>query len=263
MDGRAADPGGFRHSWARLQGYYQRRAASLLFRRPFVIDTRRPVISFTFDDFPQSALSVGGAILNSFGVAGTYYASLGLMGQETPSGRIFVSADLKAALEQGHELGCHTFSHCHSWNTATGLFEHSISENRAALATLLPGVRFSTLSYPISPPRPLTKWRVAKSFLCSRGGGQTFNVGTTDLNQLSAYFLEKSRDGIQTLKDLIDRNGRARGWLIFATHDISERPTPFGCTPQLFEEVVRYAVSSGARVLPVVSALKVLRPSTD
>jgi peptidoglycan/xylan/chitin deacetylase (PgdA/CDA1 family) len=256
---RPVDSSVLSHSWARLQGYYRRRAASLLFRRPFVINTQRPVISFTFDDFPQSALSVGGTILNRFGLAATYYASLGLMGSEAPTGRIFVPADLRQILEQGHELGCHTFSHCHSWDAATSAFENSIIENRMALGNLIPGVEFRTFSYPISPPRPLTKSRVAELFLCSRCGGQTLNVGMTDLNQLAAYFLEKSRHDVQTVKDLIDRNRQLRGWLIFATHDISDHPTPFGCTPAFFEDVVQYAVSSGASILPVVKALEVLR----
>ena len=249
-------------SVARLQGYYQRRSAGLLFRRPFVVDARQPIISFTFDDFPRSALLSGGAILNSFGVAGTYYASLGLMGQDTATGRIFAPSDLKAAVEQGHELGCHTFSHCDSWQTPTKVFERSIVENCAALSEALPGAQFKTFSYPISLPKPLTKSRVARRFLCCRAGGQTYNSGTTDLNQLSAYFLEKSRDDIRAVRDVIDRNCRARGWLILATHDISEGPTRFGCTPNFFGDVVAYAIGSGARVLPVVRALNELRAAT-
>ncbi len=204
---------------------------------------------------------MGGAILNCFGLAGTYYASFGLMGKEEPTGQIFQLADLTLMAEQGHELGCHTFSHCHSWDTAAAAFEHSIIENRRALQRLIPGTEFRTLSYPIGPPRPLTKSRIANYFLCCRGGGQTLNVGTADLNYLAAYFLEKSRNSIQTVKDLIDRNRQVRGWLILATHDISDHPSPFGCTPGLFEDVVRYAVTSGACILPVVKALDALRLS--
>jgi glycosyltransferase involved in cell wall biosynthesis len=244
--------------WSRSVGYYQRRSASLVFRKPFLISSQRPLISFTFDDFPRSALLVGGAILSRFGLAGTYYASLGLVGQETASGQIFSSDDLPKLFEQGHELGCHTFSHCDSWGTDVGTFEKSIIENRAALSEFFPGAEFESFAYPISLPRPLTKARIADYFLSCRGGGQTFNVGEVDLNQLSAYFLEKSRGAFQVIKDLIDRNRKACGWLIFATHDISDNPTPYGCTPEFFESVVQYAVSSGANVLPVVQALEVL-----
>lgn len=247
-----------RNPWLRLQRYYRRRAASLSFRRPFLINSQEPLVSFTFDDFPRSALLAGGSILNRFGLAGTYYASLGLMGKKSPSGQIFVERDLRTLLDQGHELGCHTFSHCDAWDTGTAAFESSILENRATLSRLLPGAEFKSFSYPISLPRPLTKAMVANYFVCCRGGGQTFNARKADLNQLAAYFLEKSRHNLQAVKDLIDRNRQVRGWLVFATHDISDDPTPFGCTPEFFEQVVQYAVGSGARILPVAKALEVL-----
>lgn len=249
--------------WGRVISYYRRRSAGFLFRRPFLINTRVPFISFTFDDFPRSALHTGGAILKRFGLAGTYYASFGLMGKQAPTGTMFLREDLNTLLEQGHELGCHTFSHCDSWETKPHVFEDSIIQNRLALTGLFPGASFRTFSYPISPPRHLTKVKVAHHFQCCRGGSQTLNIGTVDLNQLSAYFLEKSRDRIQSVKDLIDHNRQVRGWLIFATHDISERPTPYGCTPEFFEEVVQYAVSSGACILPVARALEALRSSRN
>jgi peptidoglycan/xylan/chitin deacetylase (PgdA/CDA1 family) len=251
----------FWQSCLKLQSYYRRKSASVVYRRPFVISPQRPLISFSFDDFPRSALLAGGAILNRLGLAGTYYASLGLLGREEPSGQMFVSGDIPTLLEQGHELGCHTFSHCDSWETETKTFEDSIIENRAALTRLFPSAEFKSFSYPISLPRPRTKAKVAEYFLCCRGGGQTLNVGRTDLNQLSAYFLEKSRHNIQTIKDLIDHNRQVRGWLIFATHDISDHPSPFGCTPEFFADVVQHAVSSGARILPVVRALESMHVS--
>ncbi len=247
-----------RNPFSRLHGYYQRRIARLLFKRPLLINSQRPLISFTFDDFPRSALLVGGAILNRFNLAGTYYASLGLAGQQTVSGQTFFWNDLETLFKQGHELGCHTFSHCNSWETATGTFEESVIENRAALRRSFPDAEFKSFAYPISLPRPLTKARVADYFLSCRGGGQTFNVGEIDLNQLSAYFLEKSHGDFTPIKNIIDRNRLACGWLIFATHDISENPTAFGCTPEFFERVVEYAVNSGANILPVARAMEVL-----
>jgi peptidoglycan/xylan/chitin deacetylase (PgdA/CDA1 family) len=247
-----------RFPWSRLNAYYKRNAARLVFRRPLAIRTQVPLISFTFDDFPRSALVAGGAILNRYGLSGTYYASLGLLGKDSPSGPICVPGDLRELRERGHELGCHTFSHCHSWDTEKSAFETSLIQNRAALSELLPGAEFTSFSYPISEPRPLTKRRVAEYFLSCRAGGQRFNTGTVDLNLLAAYFLEKSRDRVQAVKNLIDDNRAVRGWLIFATHDVSESPSRFGCTPGFFEDIVQYAASSGARILPVVNALEVL-----
>jgi peptidoglycan/xylan/chitin deacetylase (PgdA/CDA1 family) len=247
--------------WRRLGGYVERNSARGLFRKRLSIRTEQPLISFTFDDFPRSAFVAGGAILTRFGLSGTYYTSLGLLGKDSPSGQISTLDDLRRASEQGHELGCHTFSHCHSWRTRTDAFESSIIQNRAALGELVAGVQFESFSYPISEPRPMTKRAVSKHFLCCRAGGQTLNAGTADLNQLAAYFLERAKGDIQAVKDLIDMNREVRGWIIFATHDVTPHPSPYGCTPEFFGEVVQYAVESGARVLPVVKALEAIRGS--
>jgi peptidoglycan/xylan/chitin deacetylase (PgdA/CDA1 family) len=239
----------------RIHGLYQRHAARALNTRPLTLDLHTPIVSFTFDDFPRSALWTGGAILEQFGLRGSYYASFGLMGRDAPTGPIFLREDLPVLVERGHELGCHTFDHCHSWNTTAPAFERSIIANKAALEEIMPGATFRTFSYPISPPRPQTKLVVGSRFACARAGGQTFNAGTTDLNYVSAFFLEKARDRQDAVRHLIDANAARRAWLVLATHDVSRTPTAFGCTPRFFEDVVRCAVDSGARILPVAEAL--------
>jgi peptidoglycan/xylan/chitin deacetylase (PgdA/CDA1 family) len=246
-------------AWQRALGLYQRKTATLLFRRPLLVRTDRPLVSFTFDDFPRSALHTGGEILNRFHAVGTYYACIGMMGATTATGQQFVIDDLPLLLGKGHELGCHTYAHCHSWDTDPPAFEEAVVKNRSALQQVVPNLRFRTFSYPISPPRPLTKARMARYFSACRGGGQTLNVGITDLNYLRAFFLEKSSDNLQAIRDLIDHNRQVRGWLIFATHDVADAPTPYGVIPEFFESVVRYAVDSGACILPVAEAVEALQ----
>ena len=223
------------------------------------IHTKVPIISFTFDDFPRSALLTGGAILNRYGLAGSYYASLGLMGMQAPTGNMFLAEDLKLLREQGHELGCHTFSHCDASKTATRPFENSILENCRALSSISPGSTFRTFAYPIGWPRIRTKQKIAQYFTCCRGGGQTFNAGIADLNCLSAFFLEKSRDEPEVIRSLIEQTRKAKGWLIFATHDVSDTPTPWGCAPGFFEDIVVASLNSGARIVPVLQAWEALR----
>jgi len=218
----------------------------------------QPLISFTFDDFPRAALFTAGRLLESHGVRGTYYVSLGLAGQVAASGEMFHEGDISLLLEQGHELGCHTFSHCHAGETASALFEHSILENARALQTLAPGSEFKTHSYPIGNPRPETKRRAAQHFEACRGGGQTYNHGTIDLNLVSAFFLEQSRDNPSAIYRMVDATCRAGGWLVFSTHDVCDDPTRYGCRPSFFEAVVRYSINSGAMVLPMSQALKLV-----
>lgn len=229
-----------------------------LCKRTFSVRPPTPIISFTFDDFPRSALQTGGSILRSHDLIGTYYASLGLIGKEIETGTMLTEDDLILLIQQGHELGCHTFGHCDAWKTAPKKFEEAIQENQKALARLAPGASFKSLSYPIGVPRPDTKRISSKYFACCRGGGQTFNLGTVDLNYLAAYFLEQSRDDPDAIKRMIDDTCRASGWLIFATHDISEQPTRWGCSPKLFERIVEHSKHSGARILPVFQAYQSL-----
>jgi peptidoglycan/xylan/chitin deacetylase (PgdA/CDA1 family) len=218
---------------------------------------RSPIISFTFDDFPRSAYYAGGAILKTHGFRGTYYAALGLLGTLEPVGEIFSREDLVQLAVDGHELGCHTFGHCHAWNTTPGAFEMSIIDNARRLRELLPETSFKTFAYPLAGPRPSTKRRAARHFCCCRAGGQTYNAGVVDRGLLSAYFLEQAKDA-DSVKRMIDRNAAARGWLIFATHDVCDAASPWGCKPGFFEDVVRYASRSGNTVLPVCEAWDVV-----
>jgi peptidoglycan/xylan/chitin deacetylase (PgdA/CDA1 family) len=246
----------------RARSRFRREIASRLARRPLRMRNVEPIVSFTFDDFPRSALLHGGTILREYGMTGTFFASFGLMGRTEPTGEIFSSDDLPEFVRQQHELGCHTFDHCHSWDTPPSVFEESVMRNRRALTRYLPTRTFRTFSYPISGPRFEIKRRLAKHFACCRGGGQSFNAVTADLNHLMAFFIEQSRDNFEAIEQLIEENARRKGWLIFATHDVSNSPTQFGCTPKLFEKIVHCSMQSGAKTLSVSEALQVIDPAS-
>lgn len=224
-------------------------------RRLVEIKSTVPIISFSFDDAPRTAFVNGGEILEAHGARGTFFVSLGMLESDSPSGIIASPDDLHRAVKRGHELGCHTFNHKDPWKTKTDIFEQSVLHNRQALSRLFPNTLFSTFAYPLCGPNPTIKSRMGKLFQCCRGGGQMFNVGKADLNLLMAFFLDlRNNDTIDTVKNLIDRNSEYRGWLIFATHDVDDNPSPYGCTKGFFEEVVAYSAHSGARLLTVGKA---------
>lgn len=253
-----------RSAWSeRIEGRFRRCASQFFGRRPQKLEIPAPLVSFTFDDFPKSALSVAGAILREHGAVGTYYASLGLMGKTTPTGQMFEQRDLEVALEQGHELGCHTMDHFPAWSTRPDLFERSVEANSRTLAKICPPARFRSLSYPIEEPRPQTKRRMARHFDCCRAGGQTFNNKWIDRNALRAYFLDhRNRHNLAAVRDIIFANQRSRGWLIFATHDICNEPTAYGWTESSFREIVACCASSGARIVPVSVASNMIANGT-
>lgn len=249
--------------WARAKGRARNTMAHVLERRMVSIAPAQPIVSFTFDDFPRSALHVGGTILRQYGAWGTYYASLGLMGGTAPTGEIFTRDDLEQLLVDGHELGSHTFDHCDPWTTAPRAFEASIESNRVALLALYPGLEMRSFSYPYSVPSPRNKRRAGKHFAGCRDHGQKNNAGRVDLNLLDSHFLEMKLGGPEAALQAIEENRQACGWLIFSTHDLCEQPTTWGWRPDYFEQVVCCAAESGARLLTVAQALDALQSEAN
>lgn len=230
-----------------------------LVRRNFRLACGVAYVSFTFDDYPRTALTEGGRILVEHGVRGTYFVSLGLLGTESVSGPIAGWTDLAATVEQGHELGCHTFDHVDGSTVSAAEFARSIETNRIALEHSVLGTQFRSFAYPLNGPALSTKKVAGRRFVACRGGGQRFNRGVIDLNLLQAYFLDsRSRSRGDEVSALIAANAESRGWLIFATHDVSDTPSRYGCDTASFEKTVRLAVASGARVLPVAQVCREL-----
>ena len=182
-------------------------------------------MSFTFDDFPRSALVIGGSILKESGHSATYYTSFGLMGRHDVGGKLFLPEDIDRVLEEDHELGCHTFAHTNPLRTTVEEYEASILKNRTAFARYCPGRRLKSFAYPYGALSLQVKKRVSAHFTSCRGGGQVPNVGRADLNHLRAFFLEQCGDRPQLARAAVDENCRKRGWLIFATHDVGNSPS--------------------------------------
>jgi peptidoglycan/xylan/chitin deacetylase (PgdA/CDA1 family) len=249
---------------SRVAGKYRRTLANRLYRRRIAIKTSVPIISFTFDDAPTTAFTTGGEILTSFGAKATFYVSLGLLGSQIDVGTIASPDHLLQAVEEGNEIGCHTFDHLDTWQTTTEEFIGSVVKNRQALGRVLPGTEFKTFAYPINEPRPAVKSRLEKYFMCCRGGGQVPNIGIADLNLLRGYFLDRRKGiDINDVRMVIDYNASCKGWLIFATHDVTNNPSPYGCTIKLLRDVVEYSARSGALLLPVREACEKLQTSNS
>ncbi len=242
---------------SRISNHFRNSISRIFSQRPYMWNADHAYISFTFDDFPCSAYDNGGHILQKYSLRGSYYVSLGLMNKRSPVGSLFRMEHLIMLLKEGHELGCHTYDHIDAWKGNSEAFEQSLINNRKALRTIVGGDNFASMSYPKAQPHPRNKFVAGKHFNCCRGGGQTFNYGMIDLNLLYSCFIDTiNRETEHSLKRMIEQNAIRKGWLIFSTHDISENPSRFGCTPQLFENIVRHAVFSGSIILPVCEVYK-------
>jgi peptidoglycan/xylan/chitin deacetylase (PgdA/CDA1 family) len=235
------------------------RIAQAFHKKVFVVPGSKPIISFTFDDFPRSAYLVGGKLLDSYGIRGTYYLAMGLMNTQTKVGPQFTTKDLKCLVGDGHELGCHTFGHLDAFITPVARYKQSMCKNLESLQRLLPHVELETFSYPFGRITLSAKKVAGQRFACCRSIIPGINSGVIDLSMLSTISLYSRHMRLDQIRDLIWENSHVKGWLIFYTHDVCENPSAFGCTPEYLKEVVKWSVESGAEVLPVRAALEVLR----
>lgn len=241
----------------RLIGRIRRTLASLFFGNRVELRTAKPIVSFSFDDAPRSSLTVGADLLKAYGVSGTFFVSLGLLGCEGPGGTIAYLEDILRAARGGHELGCHTYDHLDAWSTAASEFRASILRNRQGVRALLPEVEFRSFAYPINDPSPMNKRCAGALFQSCRGGGQRTNCGRIDLNLLQAYFLDgRNRHDLRSIRSVIDRNAESGGWLIFATHDVAANPSGYGCTPEQLETLIDYSLASGAEILSIATGVE-------
>ena len=146
-------------------------AARILFKRQLVVRTPVPLISFTFDDFPRSAFLEAGSILSRHGARGTYYASLGLMGKQSPMGTMYETGDLKELHDWGTSSDATLSGTAIPGIRLPTYTRQAIVENQKALTELLPGIKFQTFAYPYSAPAVAVKRVAGRHFLCCRGGG--------------------------------------------------------------------------------------------
>ncbi len=223
-------------------------------RRELPLGERGPIVSFTFDDFPRSALAVGGAILKSHGVRGTFYAAAGLMGQVDALGRQYREEDLYELLRDGHELGSHTFGHVSCRRLPLERFEADVIKGKEAVERVAGHGKPHHFAYPYGHATLRAKGRVGALVSSCRGVIPGVNESPVDLNLLRANALYSGSRALAAVDHLLRENEERKGWLIFYTHDVAEAPSAFGCRPGEFERVVKLAVSSRAAVLPVGEA---------
>ncbi len=229
--------------------------------RPLPLGDHGPVVSFCFDDFPRSAYSAGGAILKSFGARGTYYAALGLMNSTTALGDQLTRADIDCLLRDGHELGCHTFHHSSCRKVPLSAFEQDVTRGREAIRELT-GSDAANFAYPYGHVSIKAKRRIGSRMTSARGIYGGVNAPLADLNLLRANSLYGDIDQSPAVEALLTENRARGGWLIFYTHDVRPNPSPFGCTPALFDRAVALAEKSGSAILPVQSAMTHFRGTT-
>ena len=214
------------------------------------------MVSFTFDDIPDSAASVGAPMLEEYGGRGTFYVAGGLLSQWSGHWNGADADDIIDLHSKGHEIACHTFSHRRATDLDEATMAEEIELNRRFLEGLDSSIKLENFAYPFGQASISRKGQLANNFRSSRGILPGVNSGNIDLHFLRATPLVNDHideDGIERVFDEAVETG---GWLIFYGHDIAATPSPYGCTPKLMLQALKAAEK---RKLPIVSVAGALR----
>ncbi len=232
----------------------RRRAGRYLDVRPVAVKPPRGVLSLSFDDIPRSAWTEAGPILADHGIKATYYVCGGLSGATNLDLPQFTVDDLQALHAAGHEVGCHTYEHVSTLTLSPQALDLSLARNAAWAAERLEGHVMETFAYPFGDCALGSKAVIDRRFLCGRGVRDGVNAGRADRALLQAIGLESRRLPGYDLEALVQDAADRAGWLIAYGHDVSDRPTPYGCRPEDLDRLIRLARAAGLDILPVAAA---------
>lgn len=212
--------------------------ACLFYKNTIKLNLNKPIISFTFDDIPNTAITNGARILNKNGYRGTFYVSMGITDNETNTKPYFDHSKLSDLVKNGNELACHTYKHIKLYESNSKELIKDIEENQKAIDKLIPNYKFNNFSYPYGQQTIKSKRILSKYYTSMRGVNHGINTRNIDL-----YNLKTIAIGSLTLEEtytLIDSAILNNSWIIFYTHEVEKNPTKCGCTIELFEDIVNY-----------------------
>jgi peptidoglycan/xylan/chitin deacetylase (PgdA/CDA1 family) len=240
---------------------FARRLSRMLARRLPVktapLRAGRAVASVTFDDFPKSAWEVGGPLMAHYGARGTYYTAGSFAGRTVDGIAYYDGDDLTALRAAGHEIGCHGFGHQPVPSLSTAALRADVARNTQYLRPFNSGEAPVSYAFPFGDTTMRTKLFYARRFATARGVHPAVNSGTLDLAQLGTIGIETYTWDDVKLARVIAQAKAAHGWIVFHTHDVSDSPSPYGCTPAMLESVLKALAAAGIPVLPMREAVRV------
>lgn len=237
-----------------LKGKLRRRLVRLAARRPLATAPAGPMLTIGFDDAPRSAALTGAEVLEARGLRGVFYVSAGLAGTQGPMGEIAGAEDYRRLAEAGHEIACHTYSHRDCGQASAAEAQDEAGRNLEALEGWgLPAP--STFAYPYGDVALGPKAALAGRYGMLRALHHGLIEQGTDLNQAPAVGIEGA-DGEAVAEAWMARALARKAWLVLYTHDVADRPSPFGCTPQALARLADKAVAEGFEVVTAAEGLR-------
>lgn len=249
--------------YAKICGKASRFLARNIVTKKLLMHNAKPLVTFTFDDAPASACTTGARLLQQYQARGTFYISGGGCGIAGFCGRLATAEQVKGLCADGHEIGCHTYSHTAVVSIGQHALADELERNRVFLHGLHGDLRVSNFAYPYGKLSFRTKRYLEARFDSCRSVTPGVNAGAIDLGALKSYSLENASIDRRGIAEIVAETVRSNGWLIFASHDVDNAPSRYGVSPDLFAFALQAARQAGCHLATVRDALRILNGGVD
>ena len=240
----------------KLTGGLSSKAARHYCSKPFTLRNRAPMVSFTFDDVPDSAYRNGAALLEEFRWRGTFYIASGTCGTRDEFWDVIGRDQVAALHRQGHEVGCHTFSHVPVSALDAGALDNEIARNGETLRALCGDLAPTSFCFPFGKVSLPRKLQLQARFDTCRSIYEGVNAGRIDLAMLRVIELYDRTLTPEKLAAVLRETRERNGWLIFYTHDVADAPSWIGCSPRRMRATLAAVRDAGLDCLTVRDALE-------
>ena len=128
--------------------------------------------------------------------------------------------------------------------------------NRAYLHALDPSIQVDNFAYPFGYGSFARKYQLKKEFQTCRSIVPGVNADSVDLQFLRAIpLIDRDMDRCE-IDRAFDEAQTNNGWLIFYGHDVTDRPSPYGCSPALLAHALAAASRRNIPVLTMAEAMQ-------
>jgi len=223
--------------------------------KPFRARNSRPIVSFTFDDVPNSALTNGARILDRHGIRGTFYVAPGTCGLQDEHWTVIDRGGVATLANSGHEVGCHTYSHVKVQTLTRSELARETKRCFESLRAICGSAPSKNFAYPFGNVSFPHKFQLDRQFTSCRSIYTGLNSGLIDLAMLRSIELYDRTSTEESINAVLDQAIATNAWVIFYTHDVAQSPSWIGCSPGHLEMAVKAVKARGIDCLAVDEAL--------
>ena len=223
--------------------------------KPFLAKNTQPIVSFTFDDVTNSALTNGARILDRHDARGTFYIAPGTCGMQDEYWTVIDRRGVSSLAASGHEVGCHTHNHVKVQTLTRSGLARETELCFDALRDICGNAVSRNFAYPFGNVSFPHKFQLDRQFTSCRSIYTGLNSGLVDLAMLRAVELYDRTSTEASINAVLDQAIATNAWVIFYTHDVAPSPSWIGCSPSHLDMAVKAVKARGIACLAVDEAL--------